>query len=98
MSIAQSLYEGIDLGNEGAEGLITYMRTDSVRVVPEAINAARKLIAKEYGADYLPEDPKIYSTKKSAQDAHEAIRPTNLNHPPEKIKAISIASNISFIR
>lgn len=85
MSIAQSLYEGLDLGNEGAEGLITYMRTDSVRVAPEALEAVRKLIAKEYGPDYLPDQPRSYSSKKSAQDAHEAIRPTNLNHPPERV-------------
>lgn len=87
MSTAQSLYEGIDLGNEGAEGLITYMRTDSVRIVPEAIEEARKLISSNYGPDFLPPQPKIFSTSKSAQDAHEAIRPTNLNHPPEKIEA-----------
>jgi DNA topoisomerase-1 len=87
MSIAQSLYEGVDLGKEGTEGLITYMRTDSVRIEPEAINAARKLIDGAYGKEYLPPTPKQYSTKKSAQDAHEAIRPTNLNHPPDVIKS-----------
>lgn len=86
MSIAQGLYEGIDLGNEGAEGLITYMRTDSVRVVPEAISEARDYILATYGKDFLPPQPKIYSTQKSAQDAHEAIRPTSLQHPPEKIE------------
>ncbi len=87
MNIAQGLYEGIDLGNEGAEGLITYMRTDSVRTEPEAIAAARKYIEKTYGREYLPAEPKYYSTKKSAQDAHEAIRPTNLMSPPEKIRS-----------
>ncbi|MDP1835541.1 MAG: type I DNA topoisomerase [Chlamydiales bacterium] len=87
MSIAQSLYEGVDLGNEGAEGLITYMRTDSVRVAPEALTAVRKLIGSQYGADYLPDAPRSYSSKKSAQDAHEAIRPTNLNHPPERVQS-----------
>jgi DNA topoisomerase-1 len=87
MNIAQSLYEGVDLGNEGAEGLITYMRTDSVRTEPEAIASARKYIEKTYGKEYLPAEPKYYSTKKSAQDAHEAIRPTNLMNPPEKIKS-----------
>lgn len=87
MNIAQGLYEGIDLGNEGAEGLITYMRTDSVRTEPEAIAAARKYIEKTYGKEYLPSEPRHYSTKKSAQDAHEAIRPTNLTNPPEKIKS-----------
>lgn len=86
MSVAQSLYEGIELGKEGTEGLITYMRTDSVRVEPIAINASRDFIKKEYGKDYLPETGRQYTGKKGAQDAHEAIRPTNLLHPPEKIK------------
>lgn len=86
MSIAQSLYEGVDLGNEGTEGLITYMRTDSVRIEPQAINEARKLIDGTYGKEFLPEKPNFYTSKKSAQDAHEAIRPTNLQHPPDFIK------------
>jgi DNA topoisomerase-1 len=86
MSVAQSLYEGIDLGNDGAEGLITYMRTDSVRIAPEALTEARDFILKEYGQPYLPPQPKQYAGQKSAQDAHEAIRPTNLTHPPEKIQ------------
>ncbi|MES2344400.1 MAG: type I DNA topoisomerase [Chlamydiota bacterium] len=86
MNIAQGLYEGLDMGNEGTEGLITYMRTDSVRLAPEAIDAARSYINKHFGKDYLPPQGRQYSTKKSAQDAHEAIRPTNLNHPPETIK------------
>jgi len=87
MNIAQSLYEGIDLGNEGAEGLITYMRTDSVRVAPEAIEGVREHIGKEYGAEFLPDKPRAFTSKKSAQDAHEAIRPTNLQHPPEVLKS-----------
>jgi DNA topoisomerase-1 len=86
MRAAQDLYEGIDFGNDGAEGLITYMRTDSVRISPEAINGLRKHILKEYGKDYLPDEPKHYSTKKSAQDAHEAIRPTSLSRSPEAIR------------
>lgn len=86
MNIAQGLYEGIDLGNEGAEGLITYMRTDSVRVAPEAITEVRQFIKETYGEPFLPAQPKLYATQKSAQDAHEAIRPTNMNHNPEKIK------------
>jgi DNA topoisomerase-1 len=86
MNIAQGLYEGIDMGHEGAEGLITYMRTDSVRLEPEAIQAARGYIASTYGKEYLPPEGKQYSTKKSAQDAHEAIRPTNLQYAPDKIK------------
>lgn len=86
MNIAQGLYEGIDLGEKGAEGLITYMRTDSVRIVPEAIDLARQFILKTYGKEYLPSEGKHYATKKSAQDAHEAIRPTNVVHTPESIK------------
>lgn len=97
MSIAQSLYEGVDLGHEEAEGLITYMRTDSTRVAPEAIQEVRSLIAKEFGQEYLPDQPKVYTTKKSAQDAHEAIRPTNLRHTPEKVKnALSREQNLLY--
>ena len=87
MGIAQSLYEGIDMDNEGSEGLITYMRTDSIRVAPEAIQEARSYIESSFGKEYLPLSPRIFATKKGAQDAHEAIRPTNLMHPPEKIKS-----------
>lgn len=86
MNIAQGLYEGIDLGVEGAEGLITYMRTDSVRIAPEAITEARAYIEQQYGKDYLPAQFKQYTTQKSAQDAHEGIRPTSLQYPPEKIE------------
>lgn len=86
MSIAQSLYEGVDLGQEGAEGLITYMRTDSVRVAPEAIAEARNYITKNFGPDYVPASAKSYSSKDSAQDAHEAIRPTNIYHTPEHVR------------
>jgi DNA topoisomerase I len=86
MEIAQTLYEGIDLGEDGTNGLITYMRTDSVRLAPEAIDAARAYIAKEYGQDLLPQTGRQFQLKKSAQDAHEAIRPANLEFHPEKIK------------
>jgi len=86
MSIAQSLYEGIDLGQEGSEGVITYMRTDSVRLSPEAIAQARKQIHTTYGAEFLPPQGKQYAMGKSAQDAHEAIRPTAMHHTPEQIK------------
>lgn len=86
MSVAQTLYEGVDLDSEGAEGLITYMRTDSVRLAPEAIQEARTFITSHFGKDYLPDSPRYFTSKKTAQDAHEAIRPTNLLHPPEKIK------------
>ncbi|MBF8262521.1 MAG: topA [Parachlamydiales bacterium] len=86
MSIAQELYEGIDLGSEGAEGLITYMRTDSVSIVFEAVAAVRDYISQEFGADYLPDQPRLFASKKSAQEAHEAIRPTNLLRSPETIR------------
>ncbi|MEQ1942727.1 type I DNA topoisomerase [Mesorhizobium sp. VNQ89] len=82
MQIAQRLYEGIDIGGETA-GLITYMRTDGVQMAPEAIEGARAAIAKEFGEKYLPEKPRFYSTKaKNAQEAHEAIRPTDFFRTP----------------
>jgi len=87
MGIAQGLYEGIDLGTDGPEGLITYMRTDSVRVEPQAIQEAREFIVKQYGQDFLPTEPKYYATQKSAQDAHEAIRPANPLLRPEEIQS-----------
>lgn len=86
MNIAQTLYEGIDLGNDGPEGLITYMRTDSTRIAPEALSEVREFIDKQYGKDFLPSQPKFYTSKKSAQDAHEAIRPTNAHLSPDKIE------------
>ncbi len=82
MSVAQRLYEGVDLGEQGLTGLITYMRTDSVRSAPEAVEALRAYIKGEYGAEYLPEKPNAYKTKKAAQDAHEAIRPASMELPP----------------
>lgn len=86
MGVAQKLYEGVDLGGGGPEGLITYMRTDSVRIAPEAIHEARSFISANFGKEYLPEQPKKYSTKSSAQDAHEAIRPASLRFSPEEIE------------
>jgi DNA topoisomerase-1 len=86
MSLAQQLYEGVELGQEGAVGLITYMRTDSVRVSNDAINEVRKLIPNRFGKDYLPAKPQAYRSKKSAQEAHEAIRPTSVMNTPEKVK------------
>lgn len=86
MKVAQELYEGIDLGQEGSEGLITYMRTDSVRIAKEAIDEVRKYIFSRYGKNYLTDEPRVFSTKKAAQDAHEAIRPSNLNHPPDSVR------------
>jgi DNA topoisomerase-1 len=86
MAIAQQLYEGVELGAEGSVGLITYMRTDSTRIADEALLAARDYIANAYGLEYLPKQARIYKTKKSAQDAHEAIRPTSMKREPRTIK------------
>ncbi|MEK6579525.1 MAG: type I DNA topoisomerase [Bdellovibrionota bacterium] len=86
MTIAQHLYEGKDLGDLGTHGLITYMRTDSVRIEPAALQSLREFISTEYGKDYLPSEPIVYKSKKSAQDAHEAIRPTSLEFTPAKVQ------------
>src|SRR4029077_8438013 len=86
MMLAQRLYEGIELGKEGAVGLITYMRTDSTRVAGEAVEEARAFVSEKFGAQYLPESPNVYKSKKAAQDAHEAIRPTAVMHSPEEIE------------
>jgi len=86
MMIAQQLYEGIELGEEGSVGLITYMRTDSFRIAPEAQEWARDLIEKKFGKDYIPEKPPHYKSKGSAQEAHEAIRPTYPDKSPEAVK------------
>jgi DNA topoisomerase-1 len=85
MGVAQRLYEGIDLGAEGTTGLITYMRTDSPRVAPEALTSAREWVAKNLGDKYLPASANVYKGKKDAQDAHEAIRPTDASRTPESI-------------
>ena len=87
MMIAQQLYEGVEIADEGSVGLITYMRTDSTRTAPVAVDAAREFIKTEFGQEYLPEEPVIYKSKKGAQDAHEAIRPTEVAYSPEKIKS-----------
>ncbi|MFH1457575.1 MAG: type I DNA topoisomerase [Candidatus Omnitrophota bacterium] len=87
MIVAQQLYEGIDIGQEAPEGLITYMRTDSTRVAPEAIKEVRTFITSRFGKDYLPEKPNIYKVKKLAQEAHEAVRPTSVHRTPESLKA-----------
>jgi DNA topoisomerase-1 len=86
MMIAQRLYEGVELGEEGLVGLITYMRTDSTRVAPEAIAEVREYITSEYGAQYLPQSPNTYKEKKEAQAAHEAIRPTSAVRHPDQVK------------
>jgi DNA topoisomerase-1 len=85
MQLAQRLYEGVEMGGE-AEGLITYMRTDGVQIVPEAVAAVRRLVTKLYGDRYVPASPREYETKaKNAQEAHEAIRPTDFTKEPEKV-------------
>ena len=86
MMIAQRLYEGIDLGEEGTVGLITYMRTDSPQVSNDALTEVRELIGKDFGPQFLPEAPNAYKSKKSAQEAHEAIRPTSVARHPDTVK------------
>src|SRR5574340_1215671 len=86
MNVAQPLYEGVDLGPEGTVGLITYMRTDSVRVAESAQHEARDFIAKTYGAVSVPDALRVYRSRRSAQDAHEAIRPTAVHRTPERMK------------
>ena len=86
MTLAQRLYEGVELGEEGSVGLITYMRTDSVRLSAEAVDGVRRHIEERYGRDHLPESPNAYRTRqKAAQEAHEAIRPTSLEWTPERV-------------
>ncbi|WP_394841477.1 type I DNA topoisomerase [Pendulispora brunnea] len=87
MQVAQGLYEGVDLGKDGGPvGLITYMRTDSTRLSPEAVAACRDRIEQVYGKEYLPANPPVFKSKKGAQDAHEAIRPTSLELSPETVR------------
>lgn len=86
MQVAQKLYEGLDIGKEGTVGLITYMRTDSTRISPTAQEEAKQFVFTEYGAAYLPAQPRNYSKKANAQDAHEAIRPTSVFRTPESVK------------
>jgi len=86
MMIAQRLYEGVELGEEGSVGLITYMRTDSVRISDDALAEVRQLIGSAYGNEFLPESPNTYKSKKAAQEAHEAIRPTSAGRHPDEIK------------
>ena len=87
MALAQRLYEGVELGDEGPTGLITYMRTDSTRVGDDALTAVRAYVTETYGPEFIPEIPNTYGNKERAQDAHEAIRPTLLEWPPEKVAA-----------
>jgi DNA topoisomerase-1 len=86
MSLAQKLYEGVELGPEGSVALITYMRTDSVRVSNDALDQVRTMIPERFGASYLPEKPNFYKSKKDAQEAHEAVRPTDVLRAPEDVR------------
>ena len=87
MQVVQQLYEGVDLQGEGAQGLVTYIRTDSVRISDEAMAALRAFIPERYGKEYLPDTKNEFKGRKNAQDAHEAIRPTDVNRTPESIKS-----------
>ena len=87
MQIAQQLYEGVDLGSRGAVGLITYMRTDSMRISDEARNAAAALIGAMFGERYVPDKPNFYKSRANAQDGHEAIRPSDVNLTPDNVKS-----------
>jgi DNA topoisomerase-1 len=88
MALAQRLYEGIELGEEGPTGLITYMRTDSTRISDDALAEVRDHIGQSYGEKFLPDKPVVYKTSKKAQDAHEAIRPTQVGYTPERIREL----------
>jgi DNA topoisomerase-1 len=88
MTLAQRLYEGMDLGDMGTVGLITYMRTDSTRIAPEALQEVRDYIAKTHGAEYLPDEPRYFKTGKLTQGAHEAIRPTSMELAPERVRGL----------
>lgn len=98
MKAAQELYEGIEVGEMGAVGLITYMRTDSLRISEEARTAATAFIQQRYGAEYLPDKPRFYKSKSNAQDAHEAIRPTMPDMFPEKVKAYLSSDQFKLYR
>src|SRR6185369_17252138 len=82
----QELYEGVNIGEEGPVGLITYMRTDSVSLAAEAVSACRAYVAGRYGDAYVPEKPNYFKSKSDAQEAHEAIRPTDVNRTPDQVK------------
>ena len=98
MGLAQRLYEGVELGEEGSTGLISYMRTDSTRVSDDAITDVRELIGQRYGANYIPEKPNVYKGKKDAQDAHEAIRPTSAMRTPDDLANILAEDELKLYR
>ncbi|MEX2395270.1 MAG: type I DNA topoisomerase, partial [Actinomycetota bacterium] len=98
MVLAQQLYEGVELGPEGQTGLITYMRTDSVHLAPGAVQEVREFIKERYGDQYLPEKPRIFKSKKGAQEAHEAIRPTHPARSPDAIQSYLDADQLRLYR
>jgi DNA topoisomerase-1 len=98
MMVAQKLYEGVELGAEGAVGLITYMRTDSTRVSETALGEVRDFVGTHYGAQYLPEKPIHYRSKKDAQDAHEAIRPSDVSRTPDSIARFLSSEELKLYR
>lgn len=98
MRVAQQLYEGVDIEGIGATGLITYMRTDSIRVSAEAGNAVKKYIRETYGEEYLPKKERVFKAKAGAQDAHEAIRPTSFKLTPDKVKKALTSDQMKLYR
>ena len=98
MAVAQQLYEGLDVGDEGTVGLITYMRTDSVRVAASAQHEAREFIARSFGETYLPEKPRHYRSRRDAQGAHEAIRPTGIARTPDRLKSYLRSDQLRLYR
>ena len=98
MMLAQGLYEGKEIGKEGSVGLITYMRTDSTRVSEDALTEVRGMITERYGAEYLPASSNVYKTKKDAQDAHEAIRPTSALRTPESVEKFLAEDELKLYR
>jgi DNA topoisomerase I len=98
MMLAQQLYEGVELGSEGAVGLITYMRTDSTRVSDDAVTEAREFIGGKFGPQYVPASPNIYKSKKDAQDAHEAVRPSSASRTPDDVAAFLAEDQLKLYR
>jgi len=98
MMLAQRLYEGVELGKEGAVGLISYMRTDSTRVSADALTEARDFVREKYGPTYIPDAPNVYKSKKEAQDAHEAIRPTSVMLSPETVEKFLAEDELKLYR
>jgi len=98
MMLAQGLYEGKELGKEGSVGLITYMRTDSTRVSEDALTEVRAFVSERYGQEFVPGSPNVYKTKKDAQDAHEAVRPTSVLHTPESLEKFLAEDELKLYR